>query len=72
MDLVMSNSSGTTGAAGDPYLNPNNTTYSNAFAEREFYVNSNESGLNIQTLNAFRLAANFTSPRVSAICCCDV
>ncbi len=46
MDLVMSNSSGTTGAAGDPYLNPNNTTYSNAFAEREFYVNSNGSGLN--------------------------
>ena len=57
MDVVVSNNVGTSGGVGAPvYLNPNNTTYSNAFSYVTVYRNTGSSGSSSAAYSAFRLS----------------
>jgi hypothetical protein len=70
MDVAMSNSTGTSGASANPViLNPNNTTYSNAFGYVEIYRNTGESsaGSTTSTYSAFRIGWAISSIRVYII-----
>jgi hypothetical protein len=62
MHLVCSNTGGTSGASGNPiYLNPNNTTYSNAFKCAQIYKNGNSFGSDYTTYSAFRCGDAFSN-----------
>jgi hypothetical protein len=61
--LVCSNTGGTSGGGNDVvYLNPNNTTYSNAFKYTEVFLNANSSSASgaVATLSSFRIGFAFT------------
>lgn len=61
MWLIPSNTGGTSGGTAAPiYLNPNNTTYSNAFVFAEIFRNSSGLGSNYLTYSAFRIGYSFT------------
>lgn len=56
MDIILSNTSGTSGGGSNPvYLNPNNTTYSNAFVYQEIFKDGNGQSSSSATYNAFRI-----------------
>jgi hypothetical protein len=62
MYLIPSNPGGTSGGSNNPiYLNPNNTTYSNAFIYAELVRISNEGTSTYQTLSSFRIGFSFSS-----------
>jgi hypothetical protein len=66
IDVVLSNNTGTSGGSNNPvYLNPNNTTYSNAFNYVEVYRTASDSsaGSTSTTYNAFRIGGAITSIR---------
>jgi hypothetical protein len=52
--LVCSNTGGTSGGSGEVFLNPNNTTYSNAFVYADLSRNSSSSGSGYFTYSSFR------------------
>ena len=63
--LVCSNTGGTTGGTdGLVSLNPNNTTYTNAFVYAQMYRNSNEFGSNYSTYSAFRCGWVYTNATI--------
>jgi len=67
MDVVVSNPIGTSSGSSNPvYLNPNNTTYSNAFTYVEVYRNSGDSGVGtlVATYGAFRIGFAIPSIKV--------
>ena len=47
--------SSTSGSSTIVYLNPNNTSYSNAFSYWEFWIANSGSGNGLETLSAFRI-----------------
>jgi hypothetical protein len=56
MDIVVSSNVGTSGGTMAPiFLNPNNTTYSNAFSYVEIFRNDGVLGHNFFTYSAFRM-----------------
>lgn len=60
--LICNNTGGTSGASSNPvFLNPNNTTYSNAFTYEEYYRNSGGSGSNSITYSALRIGWSYTN-----------
>jgi hypothetical protein len=60
--LVCSNPGGTSGGTEAPiYLNPNNTTYSNAFVYAEVFLNSSSLGSGYGPFSAFRCGWAFVS-----------
>jgi hypothetical protein len=60
--LVCSNTGGTTGAGnGDVFLNPNNTTYINAFVYADLSRNSNFSSSGYFTYSSFRCGSVFSN-----------
>jgi hypothetical protein len=60
--LVCSNTGGTTGGTSAPiFLNPNNTTYTNAFVHAEIFRHSPGLGSNYNTHSAFRCGWTFTN-----------
>jgi hypothetical protein len=62
MHVISSNTGGTSGGSSSPiYLNPNNTTYSNAFVYAELYRNSDGAGSGYTTYSAFRISWAFPS-----------
>lgn len=66
MWLIPSNTGGTSGGATDRVLlNPNNTTYSNAFYFAEMYRNYNAHSSSYENLSSFRL--NYSIPHNFAI-----
>jgi len=68
MDIVVSNNVGTSGGSGNPIsLNPNNTTYSNAFSYVEIIRSTATSGSNSFTYSAFRLGWAYGDVRVYLI-----
>ena len=65
MSVVSSNSSRTSGTASPIYLNPNNTSYSNAFSYLEAYVQSGGSSSgDIITYSAFRIGMAIGNAKV--------
>ncbi|MEM4620948.1 MAG: hypothetical protein QW607_12150 [Desulfurococcaceae archaeon] len=61
MWLLPSNTGGTSGGTPAPiYLNPNNTTYSNAFVYAEVYRNANGFGHGYATYSSFRIGYTFS------------
>jgi hypothetical protein len=67
MDVLMSNTEGTSGGSGNPiYLNANNTTYSNAFKYVEVFRNTGDSGVgsSTATYNSFRIGYAVSTIRV--------
>jgi hypothetical protein len=68
MDVVLSNNVGTSGATdGAVFLNPNNTTYSNAFTHVEMYRATAGFNNYVATYSAFRIAWGFGDARVFII-----
>jgi hypothetical protein len=62
MHLICSNTGGTSEASGNPiYLNPNNTTYSNAFKYAAYYKNSGTASSEYTTYSAFRVGVAYTN-----------
>jgi hypothetical protein len=61
MDIVSSN--GNSGSDNPAYLNPNNTTYSNAFTYEEVYRDTGGQGSNSSTYNSYRIGWAFPSIR---------
>jgi len=60
--LVCSNAGGTTGGTKEPiFLNPNNTTYSNAFIYAGFFRNADVFGSSYLTYSAFRCGLAFSN-----------
>jgi len=60
LHLLPSNTGGTSGSSATPvYLNPNNTTYTDAFVYAEMYRTSVGSGSNYNTYSAFRIGYAF-------------
>jgi hypothetical protein len=67
MDVMISNPVGTSGGAAQPvFLNPNNTTYTNAFIHTEIYTNyASETVANYSAVyNAFRIGGGLSETRV--------
>ena len=67
MDVISSANVGTSGATSSPtYLNPNNTTYSNAFTYVEVYVTFGASGPGYSTVtySSFRIGWGYSDERV--------
>jgi hypothetical protein len=66
MNIIPSNNVGTSGASSNPvYLNPNNTTYTNAFTYVEIWANNSSSGGGgASTYSAFRIGWGYTNARV--------
>jgi len=68
MDVVISNPVGTSGATMNAvFLNPNNTTYANAFSYVEVFRNTQAIGSNYLTYSAFRLGWAYGDIRVYLI-----
>jgi hypothetical protein len=64
VDLVSSNTGGTSGANDWPvFLNPNNTIYSNAFMYSQIYVRSEGLGYNYINYSGFRIGHAFSQVR---------
>jgi len=62
MHLIPSNTSGTSGGVGSPiYLNPNNTTFNNAFYHAHFYRISSEGNSSYDIYSSFRIGWAFSS-----------
>jgi len=60
--LVCSNTGANSGGGNAPvFLNPNNTTYTNAFVYAEIYRNSSASGSNYLSYSAFRCGLGFVT-----------
>jgi hypothetical protein len=64
MDMVLSNNAGTGGGGSNPiYLNPNNTSYSNAFTYREIFMDGNGLNSGSATYSSFRIGWAVASSR---------
>jgi hypothetical protein len=60
--IICSNTGGTSGAGGDPiFLNPNNTTYSDAFVCAQIQRNADSFASNYTTYDAFRCGVAFST-----------
>jgi len=59
--LICSNAYNASGTSAAVFLNPNNTTYANAFVYAEIYRNSTGLGSTYITYSAFRCAWNFSN-----------
>jgi hypothetical protein len=60
--LVCSNTGGTSGAVNTAvFLNPNNTTYSNAFVYADLSMNSSSTGSGYFTYSSFRIGNGFVN-----------
>jgi hypothetical protein len=62
LHLIPSNPGGTSGGGNNPiYLNPNNTTYSNAFVYASLYRNSAGSNSDYITNSAFKIGHGYSA-----------